>query len=103
MKPESVNILGTNYKITYCDKPSEVDIFKRDSLWGQLDYWTQTIRIHDNGSGDDKVWQTLIHEILHGIAGPLKLKLNNEDMHNELDILATALFDVLNRNGWLKQ
>ena len=101
MRPESVNILGTKYTITYCDKPSEVDIFKRESCWGQIDYWTQTIRIYDNGSGEERVWQTLIHEVIHGIAGPLKLKINDTERHDELDILAISLYDVLSRNGWL--
>jgi hypothetical protein len=48
------------------------------------------------------VWQTIIHEVLHGIADALKMKLNNEDMHDELDILALAITDVFYRNGWIK-
>jgi len=102
MKPEKVNILGIEYQIEYLDKPSEVDIHKRDSLWGQIDYWTRTIRIYDNGRPQEDVWQTLMHEVLHGISDALKLKLNNEDMHDELDILSLAIMDVFFRNGWIK-
>ena len=102
MKPEIVNILGIKYQIEYVDKPSEVDIHKRDSLWGQIDYWTRTIRVYDNGRSQEDVWQTLIHEVLHGIGEALNMKLNKEDMHDELDILALAITDVFFRNGWIK-
>ena len=46
--PNKVNILGVEYKIFYFDKPSEVYIYKRESFWGQIDYWTRTIRVYKN-------------------------------------------------------
>jgi len=104
MRPSKVNILGIQYEIEYVDKPSEVDIFKREALWGQIDYWTRSIRIYDNGRTDEDIWQSLFHEILHGIAEGLKLKsLTNEDNHNDLDVLALAIVDVLFRNDWIKR
>ena len=100
-KPTSVNIVGVIYKIEYVDKPSDVDVFKRTSLWGQIDYWTRTIRIYDNGRSMEDIWQTLFHEILHGIAELLKLSsLNKDENHDELDVLALAIVDILIRNGW---
>ena len=102
-KPERVNILGIEYHIEYVDKPSEVDIHKRESLWGQIDYWTRTIRIYDNSRSIEDIWQTLMHEILHGISDALKLKLNEEELHNELDILSIAITDVFFRNKWIKE
>ena len=100
--PTSVNILGIIYTVEYHDKPSEVDIFKRKSLWGQIDYWTRTIRIYDNGGPAQDVWQTIIHEVLHGILTMLHLdKLYTEDAHDEMGSLALALADVFIRNGWL--
>lgn len=104
MKPDTVNILGITYGITYVDKPSEVDIFKRNSLWGQIDYWTRTIRIYDNGRADEDVWETVIHEVLHGIASELKLHaFDSNDNHDELGLVALALTDVLFRNDWIKR
>ena len=101
-RPSSVNICGIVYSIEYVDKPSEVDIYKRQSLWGQIDYWTQSIRIYDNGKNDGEVCQTLIHEILHGIAENCKLDcLLKKDNHDDLDVLALALWDTFTRNGWL--
>ena len=102
MKPNNVNILGIDYKITYCDKPSEVDVYKRDSLWGQIDYWTRTIRVYDNGRSEEDIFYNVMHEVLHGISEGLKLVINKEEHHDDLDVLALALSDILHRNGWLK-
>lgn len=103
MKPKIVNILGKVYQIEYVDKPSDVDIYKRDSLWGQIDFWTRTIRIYDNDRTTEDLWETLIHEVLHAIASELNLKsLGKDENHDELDCLGTALTDVLFRNEWMK-
>jgi len=100
--PESVNILGVNYAIAYHDNPAEVDIYKRESLWGQIDYWTRTIRIYDNERPKQDVWQTILHEVMHGIMNMLHLnKLHDDAAHSEMDSLALALTDVFVRNGWL--
>lgn len=99
-KPETVNILGVTYKIDYMANSSEVDIHKRASLWGQIDFWTRTIRIYDNGRSDADVWQTLLHEILHGICESMHIKL--EDDEKTTDLLATGLADVFFRNGWIQ-
>ena len=93
--------MGKKYSIEYFDKPSEVDIYKRKSLWGQIDYWTRTIRIYDNGRPIEDIIDTLLHEILHGIAEALHLELNEEKRHDELDLIAMAMADVLIRNNWL--
>ena len=100
MKPTSVNILGVDYSITYVDSPSDVDIYKRESAWGQIDYWTRSIRIYDNGRSAQDIAHSLLHEVLHGIAEALKLSLRQADQHDDLDLLALALADVMHRNGW---
>ena len=102
-RPTEIVILGIPYAITYTDKPSEVDIFKRASLWGQIDYWTRTIRIYDNGNSDEDVWHTIVHEVCHGITAGLKLsELDKDENHDEIDVLSLALTDVMIRNGWLE-
>jgi len=102
MKPQVVNIMGVEYTIEYKDKPSDVDLYGRKSLWGEIDYWTRTIRIYDGGGSDADIWERILHEVFHGIAEALKLKsLTNEDNHDDLGILALALTDVLFRNEWI--
>lgn len=101
MKPKEVVILGVPYKIDYVDKPSDVDLFKRESYWGQIDFWTRTIRIYDKDRPVEDLWGTIIHEVLHGISSELKLVLNKKEHHDDLDVLALALTDVLFRNKWI--
>ena len=100
-RPEVLNVLGKSYRITYVDKPSDVDMYKRSSLWGQCDYWTRTIRIYDGGRCDEDLWHTLIHEVLHAIGSELKLRIGKDENHDELDLLALAITDVLFRNSLL--
>ena len=102
-RPDKISILGIPYTVLYQDKPSEVDIYKRHSYWGQYDPWTRTIRIYDNDNPDEGVWQVIWHEILHAITDSLHLEsLTKEEAHDDLDLLALALVDVLNRNGWVE-
>ena len=102
--PSAVIILGKRYTIEYKDNPAEVDLYKRESLWGQIDYWTRSIRVykHETTSEED-VWHSLIHEVFHGIAVALKLKAFKDNAnHDDLDLLALTLTDVLIRNQWLQ-
>ena len=103
MKPDSINILGKNYTVTYVDKPSDVDIHNRDSLWGQVDYWTHSIRVYSPDSfSEEECLETILHEVLHVIAMKLKLVLDDHDNHDDLGLLAMGLADTMLRNGWLK-
>lgn len=108
MKPNEVVIFGKKYSITYCSNPSDVDIFKRESMFGQTDFWTSSIRIYDNGRSEQDIMQTLMHEILHCIGWDLKLDIldkgsgRDQDKHDELDVLALALVEILVGNGWVK-
>lgn len=108
MKPNKINILGTDYSVTYVDKPSDVDLYHRESLWGQIDFWTRSIRIYDDGRrADNEIFENILHEILHGVADALKLqafdeKVNNRG-HDELQLVAMALTDIFFRNGWMKK
>lgn len=100
--PKEVNILGIRYSITYVDNPAEVDRDGRRSLWGQIDYWTRTMRVYANERPTEDVWQTILHEVLHGIVTDLHLEtLEGQDNDDTVDILALALMDVLIRNDWL--
>ena len=99
--PSEVNILGVRYLIKYVDNPAEVDLYKRKSLWGQIDFWTRTIRIYQHELTLADIWASILHEVIHGIAQQLHLKcLEEEENHDALDILAQTLMDVLVRNGW---
>ena len=100
--PDKVNILGIRYTIEYVDRPSDVDIFKRTSLWGQIDYWTRSIRVYNNGLSEEDVWGTILHEVIHGIVNALHISRFDDDKANDdIDLLAMALVDTAVRNGWV--
>lgn len=100
MRPSRIVILGKEYKVSYVDSPSEVDLFKRQSLWGQIDYWTRTIRVYAADRIESDIFETLLHEIVHGVAQELNIAcLKDEKNHDQLDVLAVGLADVLVRNG----
>lgn len=101
--PSSVNVLGIRYEIQYVEKPSDVDIFKRKSLWGQIDYWTRTIRVYANNRSAEDVWGTILHEVLHAITSALHMdRLESDDANDDVDLLAMALVDTAVRNGWVE-
>ena len=108
MRPDHVNILGKTYSIEYKENASEVDIHKRESLWGQIDYWTSSIRIYDSeGSGEQEVWDSIIHECLHGILQQtdLQREIKNKGLDEEhlVKLLTCGLVDMLFRNKWIKE
>ena len=102
-RPDEIVILGVPYAVAYVDKPSEVDIHKRKQAWGQVDYWTRTIRIYDNDVPDEDVWHSILHEVFHAIVECLHLRsLEDDSAHDDVDLLSLALVDVLVRNGWME-
>jgi len=103
-RPDSVNILGKRYQIEYTDTPSNVDIYRRESLWGQIDLWTRTIHVYDNRRSIEDLWETILHEVLHGIVIELNIKALDGDSHeDDIDILALALMNVMFSNRWLRE
>ncbi len=105
MKPDKVIIAGVKYTIEYCDNPADVDIFKRDVMWGNIDYWTRSIRVYDNGRSLEDIWETIIHEVIHGIEVSLNLKVFEDSDRKEISEFkpfVIALVDTLIRNDWLK-
>lgn len=102
--PDKINILGIPFVIEYHNNPLDVDSIKRESCWGQIDYWEKKIRIYDNNRPIEDIYHTLLHEILHGIEELLKIKSFSSDKgHEELDLIALALTDILFRNKMLKE
>ncbi|MCC6454189.1 MAG: hypothetical protein IT328_04550 [Caldilineaceae bacterium] len=103
--PESVKIADLVYKITYVDNASEVDIHRRQSLWGQIDYWTRTIRVYKAERDHADVMQTVWHEVVHGICDKFHIDVSEGDLGSQekpLDLLATAINLVLQDNPGLR-
>ena len=99
-RPDAVNILGKRYSIEYVDRPSDVDLFRRESLWGQIDYWTRTVRVYAGERTAEDILETIMHEVVHGILSELRMKDWNDNEDN-VSLLGIGLADVLTRNGWI--
>lgn len=100
--PNQIKVLDHYYKIEYCEKPSDVDIFKRESLWGQVDYWTRTIRVYKTQeTPNEEILNTIIHEVLHILISGMKIDDIISDKKNEekiVHLLATGLNMFFNDN-----
>ena len=96
-KLKELNIMGTIYKISYHDKPSDVDAARQTSYWGQIDYWKRTIRLYKDGIPDIEIFKTLFHEMLHGIMEHGQMQELNTEKNVEL--LTNLIVDTLLRNN----
>ena len=92
--PKHIKIFDTTYKVEYVNSPSDVDHNKRQSLWGQIDFWERTIRIYKNNRSPEDIWQTLWHEAIHGICQKMGMDELNAD-ENKIDALATGINTII--------
>ncbi len=102
--PNKLNILGKTYTVTYVKNPSEVDVHNRESLWGQTDFWTQSIRIYKGNNTVEDVMHTVIHEAIHAIAHELHIMVgdssfNSYEHENAVDQLALGILNLVKNNN----
>lgn len=110
--PNKLIVGGITYKVLYVDKASDTDAEGRQAIWGQIDYWTRTIRIYQKNRTQEDIYHTLFHEIIHAISQQYQLNLEEKELTlNEkgddsessfVDIFSLILYDTLQRNGWLR-
>lgn len=103
--PKEINILGIPYKIEYCNIPSNVDIHRRESMSGQIDFWSKTIRIYSGDRSVESTWHIIWHELLHGIVDVLNIDFKEDSEEDIIDRIALGLNDILIRNklGFFKK
>jgi len=103
--PDKIKIFDVTYTIDYFDNPADVDRNKRESLWGQVDFWTRTIRIYKNDRESGDIMQTVWHEVLHAVCNSLHIETEGGELENDektIDLLAVSINTILLDNGWLK-
>ena len=71
--PTKIKVVDTEYKIKYFDRMPEVDPDGIESLYGRIDYHNRAIRVYRGNRSKSDIYQTIWHEILHGICERLKL------------------------------
>jgi hypothetical protein len=95
--PNKIIISGIEWEVKIENHASEVDIDKRDALWGQTDHWHKVLRVLKRKESAMKV--TFFHELLHALFSKTNYEKLNE---NDVELLAQKLYDTLERNNLLK-
>ena len=95
---DSITVMGVEYKIEYVDVVS-----KEEPMFGQVDYFTNTITI-DKSLTDDAKRVTLIHELMHCICWSLGLYELGEN-ETVIQSISSVLYDFWKNNravlgGW---
>lgn len=94
--PATVKIVDIIYTVEYVERVADVDTSGRELLHGQIDYLKRSIRIHSGDRKPDDIWQTLWHEMLHGISERLRIQdyaLHHDE--NAIDLLAIGINIVM--------
>jgi hypothetical protein len=88
--PETVRILGGDYTVITEQRLNNGSHL----LCGQIDYERHTIKIEPDVTDEQRKHQTLLHEIIHGIAHEMGFSLKEE----KVDKLATGIYAVIKDN-----
>ncbi len=94
--PESVIINGVVYGVELVE-----DSMDADEEYGRINFSRKEIRIQDQGDNMTN-YQTLMHEIMHGLSYHFNLGIDDTDeKHEAMDVLASVLTDTLTRSDIL--
>lgn len=88
----SINVMGIGYRIKF--EPSPVD--NGQTVWGYTDYGNALI-VLQSGMNEQKISQTLIHEITHAVLH----EMGNDTLATDESIvspLSNVLYQVLKEN-----
>lgn len=97
--PKEIELFGIPYEIEYCESTIDVDLNKRESLLGNIDFRNKKIRIHAKDKCPEAVWYILWHELVHGIIDTLRIKVNSSESDEEdiVDLLALGINSIILR------
>lgn len=87
--PEKIRIGGVDYDVKYEERLNN----GTQLAYGHIDYEKALIRIDVNLMGHQGKCQTLLHEMLHGIAKHFDLKVETDE--DTIDQLAKGLYMVI--------
>ena len=94
MKPTRIRIQGIDYRVEYVKHKTDVDRQHEQALLGEINYNDGVIRLAYRPL-ESAMEQTLLHEVIHGVAYYLGLSLD-EDV---VDRLSVGLYQVMRDNG----
>ncbi len=96
--PNKVRILHIEYKVIYVDNPCKVDLTERKALWGQIDYWTRTIRIYNKDRTYEDILQNIFHECVHAIVRQQRIYDLKPDDEHFVDLFSMGMLSLFKDN-----
>lgn len=100
--PTTVNIAGIPHEVIYYDNAAEVDYDRRSLLQGQIFHGQATIRLMAADRPPELIFETLLHEVTHGVLEALQLDWGDGENHADYQAFCRCLADTLLRNGWVR-
>jgi len=93
--PKMVTIFSKEFSITYVEEFSEVDRAKEESLYGQVDYRTNSIRIYKPKDYSlENTWHILLHEIVHIIKDNMNVDFQQDEEERIIDNFALGFMHL---------
>lgn len=90
--PEKIRIAGVDHEVRYEERLNNGTTL----AYGHIDYDKALIRLAPNLQSEQGEQQTLLHEILHGIAKHFDLEIESDE--DTIDKLARGLYMVIKDN-----
>jgi hypothetical protein len=90
--PEKVRIAGFDYDVKYEERLNNGSTL----AYGHIDYDKNLIRLATGLQSKQGECQSLLHEILHGIAKHFNLEVESDE--NTIDALAKGLYMIIQDN-----
>lgn len=91
--PEIIRIGGVDYSVRNDEHLNDGE----NVCYGHIDFEKSAIRLHSGNQCHQHKCQTLLHELLHGIAHHANLEI--EDEEKVIDTLSKGLYQVLQDNA----
>lgn len=92
--PSKVKVGTTTYTVKFVD-----ELFEHGSMFGEINYVQQIIRI-DAGISVERKWQTFFHELTHAILFESG-KSNGEDDEQLVRMIGNTLTRIAEDNHWV--
>lgn len=94
--PSKIIISGMEYKVELTDEVILSSAHQR--AYGHINFENKVIRIDKTLRDEQGHFQTLIHEIIHGIVEDREISFQQDSEESIVDQLAKGLFQVLKDN-----
>lgn len=94
--PDSINIMGTTWRVLRFGRMEDVDPDGCSLLWGRCNNPRREIRLYSGGDPFDMM-QSFLHELTHAVTSELGIRWGDDEP--SVDTFSRTWLDTLVRNG----